>query len=84
MSVYDEKIINKPQKAYWCDLCGRPITGRHLRIFRADGVDFWRMRVHIECQEKMDNWCASCEYRGDCQSDICECFYENSKEEANP
>ena len=53
MSVYDEKIINKPQKAYWGDLCGMPITGRHVRIFQADGGNVWRMRVHIECKLRL-------------------------------
>ena len=80
MEMYRERVVKNPQKRYNCDLCSRPIIGKHKYISGVcDGI-FYTMRVHCGCNADMHDMCNDCEYNGDCQLSAEECFSRLERE----
>lgn len=82
MSFISETIVKKAKKPHGCYLCGKEITGEHIKVFFVDGGIVHSYRDHRECHEKAQKMCADCDYRDDCMCDVAECFYEKLKDEA--
>jgi hypothetical protein len=74
MAFYREQIIEHPRKTHYCDGCGRAIARRHLYVVGKEGGGLFRGRYHLECWAKMCAMCTECEYLGDCQGDMNECY----------
>lgn len=83
MSFYKEKIIQKPRKQYYCEVCVKPITGVHILRYGADDeVDGWfKARRHIECHKEQNEQCEKCKDNGFCSWCFHECYLERMKEQ---
>ena len=80
MGFVHETIVQRPNKTYGCYLCGKEITGEHIKVFFVDGVKGCSYRTHKDCYKEAQKMCADCDYCYDCQYDVAECFYERMKD----
>lgn len=77
MSFYKVTTIKKPRKVHKCSMCCDPIIGEHLYIKTVQENVFYSMRIHEECYARMNTMCSHCEYSGDCQESIEQCYMDN-------
>lgn len=80
MSFHREQIIKKPRKQYCCDWCGKRIDGEHLYIV-GHNDDFYTLRIHIQCDRTMENYCYEKGCRHDCQGSMMDCYFEMKQEQ---
>ena len=73
---YRETVIRKPKKQYTCELCGGPITDKHVYCAGKNSDGFQAWRSHIKCHQQMTSECNVCEYSDDCQLSLNDCYFE--------
>lgn len=60
--AFRKRIINKPRKLYYCELCGLLIEGKHFYVSGITDGDLFYYRSHIKCREILEKEveCSKC------------------------
>ena len=80
MSFYNERIVKKPKKQYYCEVCHKPITGQHIYSSGIGEDGFYSGRQHEDCHKELTEQCKKCPDRNCCVFDYYECYCEWMKE----
>jgi hypothetical protein len=47
MTTLSARVVKHPRALHYCDTCGRPLLGTHVRLYgMADSEPPWTLRLH--------------------------------------